>query len=90
MPWKEPTDKTRRFWTLLKEQALSYFEHNLMRRLEAEESELPNHDIKELVIRRLYLGFEYISKGTNFSQENNVRQSRGSIQINLCLMIAFK
>jgi hypothetical protein len=32
MPMKEPADKTRMFWTLLKGQALSYFEHHLMRR----------------------------------------------------------
>jgi hypothetical protein len=35
MPMKEPADKTRMFWTWLKVQALSYFEHHLMRRLEA-------------------------------------------------------
>jgi hypothetical protein len=37
MPKKEPADKTRMFQILLKGQALSYFEHNLIRRLEAEE-----------------------------------------------------
>jgi hypothetical protein len=40
MPMKEPADKTRMFRTLLKGQALSYFEHHLMRRLEAEDSEV--------------------------------------------------
>jgi hypothetical protein len=44
MPMKEPTDKTKMFWTLLKVQALSYFELHLMRRLETEDSEVP--DIK--------------------------------------------
>jgi hypothetical protein len=43
MPMKEPADKTRMFWTLLKVQALSYFEHHLMRRLEAEDSEVPDN-----------------------------------------------
>jgi hypothetical protein len=33
MPMKEPADKIRMFRTLLKGQALSYFEHHLMRRL---------------------------------------------------------
>jgi hypothetical protein len=35
MPMKESADKTRMFWTLLKGQALSYFEHHLRRRVEA-------------------------------------------------------
>jgi hypothetical protein len=39
MPMKEPADKTRMFRTLLKGQALSCFEHHLMRRLEAEDSD---------------------------------------------------
>jgi hypothetical protein len=34
MTMKEPADKTRIFRTLLKVQALSYFEHHLIRRLE--------------------------------------------------------
>jgi hypothetical protein len=33
MRLEEPADKTRKFRTLLKGQALSYFEHHLMRRL---------------------------------------------------------
>jgi hypothetical protein len=40
MPMKEPADKTRIFRTLLKGQALFYFEHHLMRRLEAEDSDV--------------------------------------------------
>jgi hypothetical protein len=43
MPMKEPTDKTKIFRTLLKGQALSYFEHHLMRRLEAEDSDVPDN-----------------------------------------------
>jgi hypothetical protein len=42
MPMKEPVDKTRMFRTMLKGQALSYFEHHLMRRLEAEDSYVPD------------------------------------------------
>jgi hypothetical protein len=51
MPLKEPADKTRMFWTLLKGQALSYFENHLMRRLESEDSELV-----ELVLGEMYIG----------------------------------
>jgi hypothetical protein len=60
MPMKEPADKTRMFWTLLKGQPLSYFEHHLMRRLEAEDSEVPDNELIELVLRDVDL--EYIPK----------------------------
>ena len=43
MPLKEPADKTKMFRTLLKGQALSYFEHHLRRRSDAEDSELPDN-----------------------------------------------
>jgi hypothetical protein len=43
MPMKELADKTRMFWTLLKGQASFYFEHHLMRRLEAEDSDVPDN-----------------------------------------------
>jgi hypothetical protein len=48
---KEPADKTRIFQTLLKVQALSYFEHHLMRRLETEDSDVPDNELIELVFR---------------------------------------
>jgi hypothetical protein len=51
MPMKKPTDKTRMFRTLLKVQALSYFEHHLMKRLEAEDSDVPENELIELVLR---------------------------------------
>jgi hypothetical protein len=51
MPMKEPADKTRMFRILLKGQALSYFEHHLMRRLEAEDSDVPDNELIELVLR---------------------------------------
>jgi hypothetical protein len=60
MPMKEPADKTRMAWTLLKGQALSYFGHHLMRRLEAEDSEVPENEFIELVFRDKSL--EYIPK----------------------------
>jgi hypothetical protein len=62
MPMKEPADKTRMFRTLLKGQALSYFEHHLMRRLEAEDSDVPDNELIELVLRNV--GLEYIHKHT--------------------------
>jgi hypothetical protein len=60
MPMKEPPDKTRMFRTLLKGQALSYFEHHLMRRLEAEDSDVPDNELIELVLRDV--GLDYIPK----------------------------
>jgi hypothetical protein len=60
MPMKEPADKTKMFQTLLMGQALSYFEHHLMMRLEAEDSEVPDNEIIELVLRDVRL--EYIPK----------------------------
>jgi hypothetical protein len=46
---KGSADKTRMFWNLLKGQALSYFEHNLRRILEAEDSELSDNRISIIV-----------------------------------------
>jgi hypothetical protein len=60
MTMKEPADKSRMFRTLLKGQALSYFEHYLMRRLEAEDSDVPENELIELVLRDV--GLEYIPK----------------------------
>jgi hypothetical protein len=48
------------FQTLLKSQTLSYFEHNLMRRLEADISDVPDNELIELVLRDV--GLEYIPK----------------------------
>jgi hypothetical protein len=50
MPIEEPADKTRIFQTLLKGKALSYFEHHLISRLEAEDSEVPDNELIELVL----------------------------------------
>jgi hypothetical protein len=60
MPMKKPADKTRIFWTLLKCQALSYFEYHLRRRLETEDSELLDNEIIKLELREI--GLEYIPK----------------------------
>jgi hypothetical protein len=56
IPLKEPADKTRMFRNLLKGQALSYFEYHLIRRLEAEDSEVPDNELIELVL--IDLGLE--------------------------------
>jgi hypothetical protein len=71
MPMKEPADKTRMFRTLLKDQALSYFEHHLMRRLEAEDSDVPDNELIELVLRDV--GLEYIPKRTICVQKLHVQ-----------------
>jgi hypothetical protein len=60
MPLKEPADKTRIFRTLLKVQALSYFDHHLRKRVEAEDSEVPKNELIELVLRDV--GLKYIPK----------------------------
>jgi hypothetical protein len=60
MPLKEPVDKTWMFQTLLKGQALSYFEHHFMRRLKAEDSDVSDNELIELVLRDVCL--EYITK----------------------------
>jgi hypothetical protein len=75
MPMKEPADKTRMFRTLLKGQALPYCEHHLMRRLEAEESDAPDNELIELVLRDV--GLEYISKSSIRMQKYYLRQLGG-------------
>jgi hypothetical protein len=67
MPMKEPADKTRMFQTLLKGQALSYFEHHLMRRLETEDSDIPDNELIELVLTDL--GLYYIQKHAIYMQK---------------------
>jgi hypothetical protein len=51
MPMKEAAEKIMMSWVLLKGQALSYFEYHLMRRLEAEGSDVPDNELIELVLR---------------------------------------
>jgi hypothetical protein len=78
MPMKEPADKTRMFQTLLKGQALSYFDHHLMRRLEAEDSDVPDNQLIELVLRDV--GLEYIPKHAICVQKYYIRRG-----LNICL-----
>jgi hypothetical protein len=75
MPMKEPADKTRIFWTLLKSQALSYFEHHLRMRLQTEDSEVPDNQLIELVLKDV--GLEIIPKRAKCMQTYYLRQIRG-------------
>jgi hypothetical protein len=76
MPMKEPAEKTRMFRTLLfKSQALSYFEHHLMRKLEAEDSDVPDNELIELVMRDI--GLEYIPKCAICLQKYYMRPPMG-------------
>jgi hypothetical protein len=75
MPMKEPADKTRMFRTLLKGQALSYFEHHFMRKLDVEDSDVLDNELIELVPRDV--GLEYIPKRAIHVQKYYMRQPRG-------------
>jgi hypothetical protein len=77
IPLKQPSDKIRIFRTLLKGQALSYFEHHLRRRLEAEDSEIPGNDLMQLVLRELHKCLEYTPKCAIRMQKYYIRQHRG-------------
>jgi hypothetical protein len=74
MTMKETADKTRIFRNLLKGQALSYFEHHLMRRLETEESEVPDNEVMELLLGDVDL--EHIPKRAICIQKYYIRQTR--------------
>jgi hypothetical protein len=63
------------FQTLLKGQTLSYFEHHLRRRLEAEDSDVPDNELIELVLRDV--GLEYIPKCAILVQKYYMRLPRG-------------
>jgi hypothetical protein len=80
MPLKEPADNIRMFWELLNCQVLSYFEHHLRMRMrmrvEAEDSEVSDNELIELVLRELHIGLEYISKRAIHAQKYYMRQPR--------------
>jgi hypothetical protein len=79
MSLKEPADNTRMFWTLMKGQGLSYFEHHLMRRLEAEDSDVPDNELIELALRDV--GLEHIPKRAIHVQKYYMRQPRGYLWV---------
>jgi hypothetical protein len=60
MTVKGPADKTRMFRIFFKAQSFPYFEHNIIERVEKEDSELPDNDFIEPVLRDV--GLEYIPK----------------------------
>jgi hypothetical protein len=60
MVMREPVDKTWMVRTLIKGHALSYWEHHLNRRLAAEDGDLPDNDLMELVMTDV--GLKYIPK----------------------------
>jgi hypothetical protein len=60
MDLSKPAEESKMVRTLLKGQALSHFEHHLRKRLEPEDSELPDNDLLELVLTDV--GLEYIPK----------------------------
>jgi hypothetical protein len=66
----KPAEKNRMFWNLFKGQVLSYFQHHRRRWLEAEDSELPDDKIMELVPRDI--GLEYIPKHVIRMQKYNI------------------
>jgi hypothetical protein len=55
MPLKEPAGKTRMFDALLKSKVLSYFDHHLRKRVETEDSEVPDDELMKQVSRDLGL-----------------------------------
>jgi hypothetical protein len=72
MPLKEPADNSRMFRTLLKGQALSYFKHHLRKRVESEDSDVPDNEVIELVLRAI--GLEYIPKRIKCMQKYYMRR----------------
>jgi hypothetical protein len=74
IPMKEPADKTRMIQTLLKGQAFSYFKHYLMRSLEVEDSDVPDNELIEAMLRDA--GLEYIPKRAIHMQKYYMRQTR--------------
>jgi hypothetical protein len=95
IPMKEPADKTRIFRTLLKDQALSYFEHHLMRRLEAEDSEVPDNELIELVLRDVCLEYTihmqkyYMRRGLYMRLNTSVQQFVERLNDLICYLLYF-
>jgi hypothetical protein len=77
IPVKDPADKNRMFYTLLKVQSLPYFEQDLMRRLEEEDSEILDNEPIELVLRDMYIGLQYIPKFDVRLEKYYLRRPRG-------------
>jgi hypothetical protein len=76
MSLKEAVNKNRMFRTLLKGPYLSCFEHNLKKGVKAENSDILDNELIELVLRDI--GLEYIPKRTIRIQKYYMRQRRNS------------
>jgi hypothetical protein len=74
IPFKEHIDKTRMFRTLLKGQVLSYFEYHLMRMLEADNLDISENDLIELVLQ--YIGLEYTPNRAISVNKYHIRRPR--------------
>jgi hypothetical protein len=75
MPMKEPAEKPKIIRTLLKGEALSFYDYHLRSRVEAEDSEVPDSELTELVLRDI--GLNYINKRAICLQTCYMRQPRG-------------
>jgi hypothetical protein len=60
MPLKEASERTKMIRTLLKGRVSAQFDYYLNKQVHAEDIELPDHDLLDLVIRDL--GLDYISR----------------------------
>jgi hypothetical protein len=72
MTLKETADKRKMIWTLLKGQALSYFEHHPKKILGKEDAEFPDNMLLDLVMREV--GLEYIPKSAIRVQKYYMRR----------------
>jgi hypothetical protein len=79
IPMKEPADKIGMFRTLSKSQSLCYFEYHLRRKVESEDSDVPDNELIELVLRELYIGLDNIPNQAIHVQKYYIRQPRAHI-----------
>jgi hypothetical protein len=96
---KEPADKTRMFRTLSKGQAKPCLILNIMRRLEAEDSDVPDNELIELVLRDIGLEYNpkctihmqhcYMSQGLYMGLNTSVQQFVESLNDLNCYLLYF-
>jgi hypothetical protein len=70
---REAPDKTRMYWTLLKAHGLSYLENQMKKRMNAEDSELPNNNHIEFMCKVLYHEDCMFVHGSNYKVPINCR-----------------
>ena len=71
MPLREPGERVKMLRTLLKGLDLAQFDYHIGRRINAEDSEIPDHELLEVVI--IDLGLDYISRHTIRVQQHYMR-----------------